>query len=1267
MVAIVSAIRKVTPNPARRYTRGIRKSTNNADDVSNATPHTGEQPEIILRVQVVACSDLIAKDKGGTSDPFVVVQFARTRFSTPVVKRSLNPSYPADQATFDFHVYRSNIGYAGALEFVVWDKDYLPIPKKEYLGEVAIPFDELFKHREPSPAFAFEDPRNTTHGIGTAAEGESDIEDDGLSSADEYSADDLEMETSVSTSRKASGGPPLISPSPSQSLKPLPSPGFLPKVFTPTRSTTPKDLSEATAVSTPESSRPSSRAGFKRPTFKKGFDSRYNFSSTNDVVGIVMLEIQGAEDLPKLRNMTRTGWDMDPFCVISFGKKVFRTRVIRHSLNPVWNEKLLFHVHRLETNFKVEFRVLDWDKLSGNDQIGNVSFDLPELVANVPQPDPETKLYPSEVTKGEHDMTEYKLPIVTDKSAPWEFKHSPVLKFRAKYQPYRAIRQRFWRQYLKQYDMDNNELISRIELTSMLDSLGSTLARETVDGFFTKFNVSPQEGSLTIDQVTQCLEEAVHKPMGQRKRVNIEDQIPDTTGTTPVISESPSGGTMPNLELDFSGPAARPVDDGHIPRAALESIPIPQNNQDPTNIPISKPQNVRIDDPIVSKDASHSRATSQTTIDGNMTPVAPTQPMMIPRVTSSPPELVTEDLEDEDPSPSSSSGSEDAVERVINIKTCPLCHRPRMNSKAETDIITHLAVCASTDWARVDRMIVGNYVTPNQAQRKWYSKVITKVSAGAYELGANSANIIVQNRATGQLEEEKMQGYVRLGIRLLYKGAKSRMEGGRGRALPGLSFVSEAEHGVPTARKLLKSLSIKQGAKYDSPESAREILPFIAFHRLPVEEILDPLDSFKTFNEFFYRKLKPEARPLSNPDDPSTLVSVADCRMMAFESVQEATRIWIKGREFTVGKLLGDQYKDEASRFAGGALGIFRLAPQDYHRFHVPVDGKIGKMTYISGEYYTVNPQAIRTTLDVYGDNARKIVPIDSPTFGRVMAVCIGAMMVGSIVTTVDEGAEVKRGDEFGYFAFGGSTIVLLFEKGAVAWDEDLAINGRAALETLISLVVISDIICPWCYIGYKELDIAIKRVLKAHPTAEIELEYRPFLLDPKLNCKEAVDKRTYFTRKFGEQRLKNIIGLFDQRGKELGIKFGWDGKIRQTTSCHRLLLYAFKKDPKLQVALLGKIFEAYFEQDKDVGEHELLATFAEDVGVGSKAEILEFLASDRLLKEIQVFLLDVQGKGITGVPCTVINQKYAVSGGQTSDIYVETLEKMVTRGEVLV
>jgi phosphatidylserine decarboxylase len=89
--------------------------------------------------------------------------------------------------------------------------------------------------------------------------------------------------------------------------------------------------------------------------------------------------------------------------------------------------------------------------------------------------------------------------------------------------------------------------------------------------------------------------------------------------------------------------------------------------------------------------------------------------------------------------------------------------------------------------------------------------------------------------------------------------------------------------------------------------------------------------------------------------DPYRLVSGADCRLMAFDPVNEATRLWIKGREFTISRLLGDAYKKEADRCIHGSLAIFRLAPQDYHRFHSPVDGVIGHMTQIFGEYYAVN------------------------------------------------------------------------------------------------------------------------------------------------------------------------------------------------------------------------------------------------------------------------------------------------------------------------
>jgi phosphatidylserine decarboxylase len=97
-----------------------------------------------------------------------------------------------------------------------------------------------------------------------------------------------------------------------------------------------------------------------------------------------------------------------------------------------------------------------------------------------------------------------------------------------------------------------------------------------------------------------------------------------------------------------------------------------------------------------------------------------------------------------------------------------------------------------------------------------------------------------------------------------------------------------------------------------------------------MDEVLEPLSNFRTFNQFFYRKLKPGSRPPDSPEDPTVAVSPADSRMTAFETVNEATRVWIKGLDFSIKKLLGNN--DYASSFEGGSLSVLRLAPQDYHR-----------------------------------------------------------------------------------------------------------------------------------------------------------------------------------------------------------------------------------------------------------------------------------------------------------------------------------------------
>lgn len=218
-----------------------------------------------------------------------------------------------------------------------------------------------------------------------------------------------------------------------------------------------------------------------------------------------------------------------------------------------------------------------------------------------------------------------------------------------------------------------------------------------------------------------------------------------------------------------------------------------------------------------------------------------------------------------------------------------------------------------------------------------------------------------------------------------------------------------------------------------------------------MSEVLRPVEEFKNFNEFFYRQLKPNARLCSALEIPKIIVSPADCRSVVFNRIDEAMKIWVKGRGFSVEHLLGKAYPEDAKRYVNGALGVFRLAPQDYHRFHIPVDGIMDKPKLIDGEYYTVNPMAVRSALDVYGENVRVVVPIDSVAHGRVMVICVGAMMVGSTVITRKAGERVGRAEELGYFKFGGSTLLLLFEPGVMTFDDDLTENSNSAVETLVS------------------------------------------------------------------------------------------------------------------------------------------------------------------------------------------------------------------------
>jgi len=504
---------------------------------------------------------------------------------------------------------------------------------------------------------------------------------------------------------------------------------------------------------------------------------------------------------------------MDPFVVTSLGKKTYKTKVIRHNLNPVYEEKLVFQVLRHETQYSLSFTVMDRDKLSGNDVVATCNFPVDKVASLAPKSDHDTGLFvlkdpqpfgppmseakksrfriplsrssstnslhkvnshprngitrtdsssslmnlgksyegssrmgdaskdkqhstseslsTDEVPRGsafdtgnpeDPDLRGFVLPLTMKNKEKWEEKNNPQLYIRAKYLPYKALRQQFWRAMLKQYDADESGSINQVELTTMLDSLGSTLHEQTIDDLFTRFQDTSKgpEAALTTDQAVMCLEDLLER-VENKKKTWQERAVESGQGFADRFKRSLTAGTSspdtPEEESASNYNLAQNFDENSEYIPALEH---PHHGA-------------------AGEQGEHFNAATLT--------------------------------------------DDDNEEHVVEIRECPICHQPRMSKKSDSDIITHIATCASQDWRQVNNIMMAGFVTSSQAQRKWYSKVVTRIGYGGYKLGKNSANILVQDRLTGQINEERMSVYVRLGIRLLYKGLKSNtMEKSRSRS-----------------------------------------------------------------------------------------------------------------------------------------------------------------------------------------------------------------------------------------------------------------------------------------------------------------------------------------------------------------------------------------------------------------------------------------------------------------------------------------------------
>lgn len=297
---------------------------------------------------------------------------------------------------------------------------------------------------------------------------------------------------------------------------------------------------------------------------------------------------------------------------------------------------------------------------------------------------------------------------------------------------------------------------------------------------------------------------------------------------------------------------------------------------------------------------------------------------------------------------------------------------------------------------------------------------------------SNPPEIKYFNRMNGKMETEKVYGD--FFIKFLYTSVAGKKIGNL--------FTN-------------KYFSKFYGAFQDLPSSHNKVRPFIQKFNIPIQDYepgtrpsLDPKDSYRTFNEFFIRRFRLGKR--SFVSDPRRMPAFAEARYVGFESVNDERLYPVKGHYLKAKDLIGND--QVAKIFEGGPLLIARLCPVDYHRYHYPDNGKVLDNFRVPGAYDSVNPFALKYKNQIFIKNERHVSILETEQFGKLAYIEVGAICVGKIVQSHRWNKPFMRGEEKGYFLFGGSTVVVLGEKGKWKPSQDIIANTDKGIETYLHL-----------------------------------------------------------------------------------------------------------------------------------------------------------------------------------------------------------------------
>jgi phosphatidylserine decarboxylase len=248
-----------------------------------------------------------------------------------------------------------------------------------------------------------------------------------------------------------------------------------------------------------------------------------------------------------------------------------------------------------------------------------------------------------------------------------------------------------------------------------------------------------------------------------------------------------------------------------------------------------------------------------------------------------------------------------------------------------------------------------------------------------------------------------------------------------------------------------KWLSLLMGAYENSSFSRNKIESFIEAYDIDMS--LYEEAQYSSFNEFFIRKFKKTKREFD--EHSGTFSAGAEARYLGFENVRNERKLKVKGIEIDLQELFRDH--ELAAEFDGGTVIIARLCPVDYHRYHFPITGQVTRAYTVHGELHSVNPVALKAKPDIFLVNERQIAILENEKFGKVAMIEVGALGVGKIIQSAysENGqfpVKFDKGQEKGYFLFGGSTVIWVLQKGKAKLSADLLQNSRHELETWIPL-----------------------------------------------------------------------------------------------------------------------------------------------------------------------------------------------------------------------